>query len=106
MNIGLFIHSPVDRYLSYFQFGAIKQLCIFLYMSFGGHKFLFLLHIYLGMELTSPRFDLDLIGIAKYFFSKIGYQFMLQRCMSFICSISSLTLDVFRLLSLAILAGW
>lgn len=40
-------------------------------MSFGGHIFLFLWDKYLEVELLSPRLDLDLVRIIK-FFSKIA----------------------------------
>lgn len=49
----------------------IKQLQTFFYMSFGGHIFLFLWDKYLEVELLSPRLDLDLVRIIK-FFSKIA----------------------------------
>lgn len=45
------ISSPVDK-LSDFQFGALFDHYI-LYMSFGKHRYSFLLDIYLGMKLLN-----------------------------------------------------
>lgn len=71
-QIHLFTHSPVDTYLGCFHFLAIKNkaaMSIHVHISCE-HMFLFLLNIYLGLELWCHMGTLFLTfwGIAKQLF--------------------------------------
>lgn len=71
-NILQFIHSTVDGHLSYFRILSIT----FLYMSFVEKIHVFLLGIYLGIELVSCRICTYsvLVDTARIFQS--NYQFL------------------------------